>query len=1443
MPPAVPTDPPPRSEAAARAGSAPAWPPSPAVLWPGLPRAEAAGPGDDPLFASQWHLFNAAPGEFDLNVVPVWAEYSGAGVRVAVIDDGIDAAHVDLAPGYLAAAAFDLSTGTAGAAPVHAANGHGTAVAGIIGAADNDLGVIGVAHGAALFGLRVDFDGSSTGAMLEAQILDGLLRVAGLAGGGAQAADVANMSFGYPDPYAVAGVPLPQTQTAAAAAAAVAQGRGGLGTILVKSSGNGRMDGSDTAFEMLDSHPGVITVAAVGRDGSVTFYSTPGAGVLVSAFGSGVPGEIVTTDRSGAEGYDAGDYFDGFNGTSAAAPMVSGVAALMLEANPGLGWRDVQTILALSARHVGSAIGAAPAGDEAAPWQVNAATFWNGGGLRFSPDYGFGLVDARAAVRLAEMWGALGPAATSATLASDGAVLIAAPETLDGLVAGGVQAGTGGSESYGAALAADLLVERVAVTLTLAAPAMGELRITVTSPGGTSTSLIVGDAGATAVDADWTWTTNALRGERSAGTWTVTLTDTATGNPIVVSRADLTVTGSPAGASTHSVLTDEWSDLAALPGRSTALVGTGAADTLNAAAVLGDSRVDLAAGTARVDGVAMTVAGYERVFTGDGDDVLVAGAAAALLDAGRGVDMLTGGAGNDTLRGGAGDDFMNGRGGTDLMLGGDGDDLMILAEGEGPDSIDGGAGIDTLILSTNSVVAIDLAAGHYSMGGGALADMLGIEVVMAGAGADVIAGSAADESLQGGQGDDALDGRGGNDTLEGDDGADTLRGGAGDDLVAGGAGDDLVILAPGEHAAGDQIDGGTGDDRLRVLATGGVLDLRAAVVAGIEAFEVHTDPGTAFRLVLAAAQAFGAAGAAPLFARGAGPGGTVTVELADPAAGMTDYSLARFADWAAGDSLVLHGTAAAETVRGTDAADRLIGGGGLDTLDGGAGDDTLQAAGLGHAFRGGTGHDTVALDAGAAALVATLGAAGHYRAAAGGPQFALEAESLLLAGTGAAAVTGDAGANLVQGAGGRDTLSGDAGDDTLSGGAGDDLLSGGTGADFLRGEDGRDTLRGDEGADTLGGGADADLLVGWSGDDWLYGGAGDDTLTGGAGDDRMFGGDGVDMADYSGAGGGVTVRLWWTGWQAIGAGQGFDQIQQVEAVRGSAHADTLAGSAGDDWLFGGAGADILTPGAGNDRLFGGDGLDTADYSGVGGGVTVRLWWTGWQAIGAGQGFDQIQQVEAVRGSAFGDVLAGSAGADRLEGGEGADTLEGGGGADTLDGGAGADRLDGGGDNDFIRGEAGDDLLWGGAGADTLGGADGQDALDGGAGDDWLYGGAGADTLAGGAGADRQWGGDGADTFRFLATGDSTLAARDRIEDFPPGLDRIDLSAIDADTAAAGRQAFAFLGTAGFTGAAQLRFVSNGVDGWLLGTDDALPDAEFNLHLIGVTALAAADLIL
>jgi Ca2+-binding RTX toxin-like protein len=249
----------------------------------------------------------------------------------------------------------------------------------------------------------------------------------------------------------------------------------------------------------------------------------------------------------------------------------------------------------------------------------------------------------------------------------------------------------------------------------------------------------------------------------------------------------------------------------------------------------------------------------------------------------------------------------------------------------------------------------------------------------------------------------------------------------------------------------------------------------------------------------------------------------------------------------------------------------------------------------------------------------------------------------------------------------------------------------------------------------------------------------------------------------------------------------------------------------------------------------------------------------------------------IKGKAGRDVIFGTKAKDTIYGNGGDDEIFGNGGDDTILGGGGIDTIYGGDGNDMIRGDHGDtpvadslgDFLYGEAGNDDLGGGFGDDFIDGGIGNDKLWGDMGNDTLLGGDGADwlrgftgADWlsGGDGADSFNYFSVNDSTLATSadpsnplgvDWIVDFQRGLDRIDLSLIDADGAGS-VNAFSFIGTTGFTGVAgQLRYfydpmndrtvIEGDVDGVLDAGGNAA--AELTIYLGGNIALTAGDFML
>ena len=187
------------------------------------------------------------------------------------------------------------------------------------------------------------------------------------------------------------------------------------------------------------------------------------------------------------------------------------------------------------------------------------------------------------------------------------------------------------------------------------------------------------------------------------------------------------------------------------------------------------------------------------------------------------------------------------------------------------------------------------------------------------------------------------------------------------------------------------------------------------------------------------------------------------------------------------------------------------------------------------------------------------------------------------------------------------------------------------------------------------------------------------------------------------------------------------------------------------------------------------------------------------AYGDAEG-DELNSIENLTGSAYDDDLWGNDGVNVLSGMDGNDTLKGFGGADTLYGGDG------------------NDTLYGMDGIDTLHGENGNDTLDGGNEDErLLVGGTGNDTLDGGLGEDTLTGGAGGDTFAFNALAESTVAAPDDVIDFSAAAgDKIDLSAIDANTLVAGNQAFTWIGNDNAFveawGAGQVRFNGGFVEG-------------------------------
>lgn len=467
----------------------------------------------EPLYTFQWALnylqsffathadAGAYGGGLDLNVEPVHRQgIKGQGVKVLVIDSGgVDLEHEDLAPNADYGMSWNVLTRSSDPSPLltPAKSAHGTNIAGIIGAAQNGKGVMGIAPQVRIGGAAIDYR-QSTKDWIDTY-------------GGAvwsQQAHVMNASYG-------SGTNAQEYSLEAApeliGIRSLKPLRGSKGIVFVKAAGNsfdesdqvtgmpycgplyGAYDCTNPGNDVETLEPNVIVTAALNAKGQASSYSSAGSVVWITGMGgeyagvnrinpggagrygekSGLSAAEIAAGRTGdgptifstdirgcSEGYsttDAAKYnefmgglservpgvkdnpncdYGHMNGTSSAAPTISGVVALMLSANPELSWRDVRDILRLSSRAIDQGYetrtrndmktarplpyGAlfdlrsndfvAQAGDgshiRAGATQVPVELGWtrNAAGALHSNWYGFGVPDTARAVELAQLY-------------------------------------------------------------------------------------------------------------------------------------------------------------------------------------------------------------------------------------------------------------------------------------------------------------------------------------------------------------------------------------------------------------------------------------------------------------------------------------------------------------------------------------------------------------------------------------------------------------------------------------------------------------------------------------------------------------------------------------------------------------------------------------------------------------------------------------------------------------------------------------------------------------------------------------------------------------------------------------------------------------------------------------------------------------------------------
>jgi len=369
--------------------------PEPSNIWDGIfeelgsetrlnPKKKRQNNGfgfSDPMFRRQWFINGGGRNGADMNVKPAWRKgYTGKGVVVSILDDGIQHNHPDLAQNYDPFASTDINDSDQDPMPQdNGDNKHGTRCAGEVAAvANNGICGVGIAYNASIGGVRM-LDGVVNDAV-EARALS--LNPNHI--------DIYSASWGPEDDGRTVDGPGPLAKRAFLNG--VTRGRHGKGSIFVWASGNGGRHVDDCNCDGYTNSIFTLSISSASQGGFKPWYLEQCSSTLASTFSSGTPGHdasIVTVDQDARLRPDK-ICTDQHTGTSASAPIAAAVCALALEANPGLTWRDMQYLVVMTSKP-------GPLVREAG-WLTNAR------GRQYNHRFGYGLMDTAELVDLAEKW-------------------------------------------------------------------------------------------------------------------------------------------------------------------------------------------------------------------------------------------------------------------------------------------------------------------------------------------------------------------------------------------------------------------------------------------------------------------------------------------------------------------------------------------------------------------------------------------------------------------------------------------------------------------------------------------------------------------------------------------------------------------------------------------------------------------------------------------------------------------------------------------------------------------------------------------------------------------------------------------------------------------------------------------------------------------------------
>ncbi|XP_076844464.1 proprotein convertase subtilisin/kexin type 5 isoform X2 [Brachyhypopomus gauderio] len=442
---------------------------------------------NDPQWDSMWYIHCNQNCPTDMNIKAAWRRgYTGKGVVVTILDDGVEKQHPDLKQNYDAQASHDVNGNDPDPTPRYDPsneNKHGTRCAGVVAAyANNSNCMVGIAYNARIGGVRM-LDGDLMD-IVEAQSLS--LRENYI--------DIYSSSWGPGDDGKTVDGPGPLAVLALENG--TRKGRKGRGSIFVWASGNGGPPDHCSCDGYTNSIY-TISVSSTTHSGHKPWYLEECSSTLATTYSSGESLGIVTTDLRQR-------CTDEHSGTSASAPMAAAIIALTLEANPLLTWRDVQHIIVRTSRR----------GHLRAPdWQRNGA------GYDVSHLYGFGLMDAGAMVKEAETWRQVPSQHVCKEHTGQNQRVISPERTLKLVYeSSGCTAQRGQRVQY---------LEHVVVRITIMHPHRGDLSITLTSPSGTSSQLLAvrpNDNSAEGFE-HWEFMTTHCWGEKAAGDWILQIKD------------------------------------------------------------------------------------------------------------------------------------------------------------------------------------------------------------------------------------------------------------------------------------------------------------------------------------------------------------------------------------------------------------------------------------------------------------------------------------------------------------------------------------------------------------------------------------------------------------------------------------------------------------------------------------------------------------------------------------------------------------------------------------------------------------------------------------------------------------------------------------------------------------------------------------------------------